>query len=416
MSLADYNNNPGNLRPPKGVTYDGQIGVDDKGFAIFENKSFGRDALVRDIQIKQKRGLNNPNDFLDVYAPASKENPEEGRQNYKMGLAGHLGLGSTKDPFPEGSHEKIADYISSFESGEANKAEKKDDNIPESFTRPPVAEQLKNEPETTTTTEKTTPEKPSLMDQAQQVKSYALQKAQENPDIVGLGGAGAAKGLLEKVFANPSANMMRQGETTPQQVDALKLKANELQTKLQETLTAAQERQASGQDVGALRQRAEQLHQENLAAQRELRQAQDSLRSLPRTPELPTAASGASPIEVAEPRPGRASGPKIEGDSGVRNWTIQEAGQKHQMPEAILDLATDKTKESPTGGKALINKDLENLQKIKDIGMGSSRLATTAGGAQLQLPDQEAARLEGELAQRQSQQAAEQTKIGRAHV
>ena len=37
MSLADYNNNPGNLRPPKGVTYDGQIGVDDKGFAIFEN-------------------------------------------------------------------------------------------------------------------------------------------------------------------------------------------------------------------------------------------------------------------------------------------------------------------------------------------------------------------------------------------
>jgi hypothetical protein len=30
---------------------------------------------------------------------------------------------------------------------------------------------------------------------------------------------------------------------------------------------------------------------------------------------------------------------------------IQEAGQKHQLPEAILDMATDKTKDSPTGGK-----------------------------------------------------------------
>jgi hypothetical protein len=412
-SLADYNNNPGNLRPPKGVTYDGQIGVDDNGFAIFENKSFGRNALVRDIQIKQKRGLNNPNDFLDVYAPASKENPEEGRQNYKMGLAGHLGLNSTKDPFPENSSEKIADYISSFESGELKKDEKKNDNIPESFTRTPVATEIKEEPETTTT-QTTTPEKPSLADRAMEVGSYAMQKGEDNPDIVGLGGAGAAKGLLEKVFANPSANMMRQGETTPQQVDALKLKAGELQTKLQQTLEAAQTRQANGQDVGALRQRAEQLHQENLAAQRELRLAQERLKSLPRTAEVPvvTAASEVmgTPVEGAETRPGRASGPKIEGDSGVRNWTIQEAGQKHQMPEAILDMATDKTKESPTGGKALINKDLENLEKIKQIGGGDFRL-TEAKPGQLMVPEGEANRLESELAERQSRQAADQARL-----
>ena len=36
-TLAEYNNNPGNLKPPKGVTYEGQIGVDDNGFAVFEN-------------------------------------------------------------------------------------------------------------------------------------------------------------------------------------------------------------------------------------------------------------------------------------------------------------------------------------------------------------------------------------------
>ena len=34
-TLAEYNNNPGNLRPPAGVKYDGQIGVDENGFAIF---------------------------------------------------------------------------------------------------------------------------------------------------------------------------------------------------------------------------------------------------------------------------------------------------------------------------------------------------------------------------------------------
>ena len=48
-SLADYNNNPGNLRPPKGVTYEGQIGVDDKGFAIFETPAAGRQALLSEL-------------------------------------------------------------------------------------------------------------------------------------------------------------------------------------------------------------------------------------------------------------------------------------------------------------------------------------------------------------------------------
>jgi len=85
-------------------------------------------------------------------------------------------------------------------------------------------------------------------------------------------------------------------------------------------------------------------------------------------------------------REGRASGPKVEGDSGTRNWMIQEAGQKHQLPEAILDLATDKTKESPTGGKRLINEDLANLQKIKQLGAGDFGLTVLPNGVQLQLP------------------------------
>jgi hypothetical protein len=116
-TLADYNNNPGNIRPPKGVTYDGQIGVDDKGFAIFENKDFGRTALVNDIEAKMKKGLITPEAFIDRYAPASTENPEEGRINYKIFLADQLGLNSTADKFPENSAQKIADAIAHFEAG-----------------------------------------------------------------------------------------------------------------------------------------------------------------------------------------------------------------------------------------------------------------------------------------------------------
>lgn len=117
-SVADYNNNPGNLRPPKGVTYDGQIGIDDRGFAIFETPAAGRRALVNDVQIKMRRGLNTPESFIDRYAPAGEENPEEGRENYKLHLAASLGLKSTSDPFPEDAAERLADAIYQFESGQ----------------------------------------------------------------------------------------------------------------------------------------------------------------------------------------------------------------------------------------------------------------------------------------------------------
>lgn len=116
-TIADYNNNPGNIKPPKGVTYDGQIGVDDRGFAIFENKDYGRKALVGDIEIKLKNGLTSPEAFINRYAPAGSENDEDARMNYKIFLADQLGMKSTADNFPENSAQKIADAIAHFESG-----------------------------------------------------------------------------------------------------------------------------------------------------------------------------------------------------------------------------------------------------------------------------------------------------------
>jgi soluble lytic murein transglycosylase-like protein len=130
----------------------------------------------------------------------------------------------------------------------------------------------------------------------------------------------------------------------------------------------------------------------------EQRLAEARLRGLPRTAPLGSDQPiFGSPIEDSlsilggsntrtNARSGRASGPKVEGDSGVRNWTIAEAGQTHEMPEAILDMATNKTADDPKGGKFLINKDLENLEKIKRIGLGEYGLARTEGGVQLALP------------------------------
>lgn len=77
---------------------------------------------------------------------------------------------------------------------------------------------------------------------------------------------------------------------------------------------------------------------------------------------------------------GRASGPKIVGDSGTRNWMLQEAGQRHQVPDAILDLATGKKE-----AYKLIQEDLKNLERIKNIGGGGYELSG-AGRGQLMLP------------------------------
>ncbi len=118
-SLADYNNNPGNLKPPGGKAnfYKGQIGIDDKGFAIFETKDYGRQALIQDLNAKINRGVNTPEQFIDIYSPAGPENKEIGRDNYKIYLAHKLGLKSTGDEFNKEHIDKLADAVTAFEGG-----------------------------------------------------------------------------------------------------------------------------------------------------------------------------------------------------------------------------------------------------------------------------------------------------------
>ena len=150
----------------------------------------------------------------------------------------------------------------------------------------------------------------------------------------------------------------------------------------------------------------------------EQRLAQERLRALPRAApvlEVPAPSSLISQIDLT--RTGPASGPKIEGDSGARNWTIKTAGQKHQMPEAVLDAVTDQTSESKTGGMRLIRQDLANIEKIKQMGAGDYGLVTTEGGVQLQLPPTTVAERQADIEkqnqanQSELEQRAEQARL-----
>jgi hypothetical protein len=188
--------------------------------------------------------------------------------------------------------------------------------------------------------------------------------------------AGAATNLLFPPMTNPEL---------PPKIDTSK--AQERATEAADKLELARRNLEVAVPQGAdnLEETFRQSQGELERLKNEQRLAQEHLRGLPRTPPVVEPPAPSSPFPQVI-RTGPASGAPVEGDSGVRNWTIKSAGQKHQMPEAILDIVTDQTKDSPTGGKRLIEEDLKNLEKIKKLGAGDYGLVTTEGGVQLQLP------------------------------
>ena len=195
--------------------------------------------------------------------------------------------------------------------------------------------------------------------------------------------AGAGVNALFPMFTNP--------QITPRVDTSKALEANlSAQDKLELARRNLEAASPPPPDEPPLRsQSLEDVYRESQSEmeriKNEQRLAQERLKALSKAPPAiePPAPSLPFPQVVRE---GRASGPKVEGDSGTRNWMIQEAGQKHQLPEAVLDMATGKTKDSPTGGKALIDQDLANLEKIKQLGAGDFGLTTLPSGVQLQLP------------------------------
>jgi len=82
-TVADRNNNPGNLRA--GV---GQIGTDANGYAIFASPDDGWNALYNQINLDISRDLSLQQ-FIYKYAPPSDNNPTS---NYLNFVASRTGL------------------------------------------------------------------------------------------------------------------------------------------------------------------------------------------------------------------------------------------------------------------------------------------------------------------------------------
>lgn len=74
MSLAEKNNNPGNIRFNPSIKWRGQIG-ENKGFCVFENSDFGLRAMIlllkRYINVYK---LTSVEKIISRYAPASENN------------------------------------------------------------------------------------------------------------------------------------------------------------------------------------------------------------------------------------------------------------------------------------------------------------------------------------------------------
>jgi hypothetical protein len=379
-TIAEYNNNPGNIRPPKGVTYKGQIGIDDKGFAIFENYDYGRSALINDIQIKQKRGINTPHSFIDIYTPASKENPEQARDNYKIGMAEHLGLKNTSDPFPENSAEKIAEFIEKFESGKQTQKPQQKDNPNDPFA---VGVPLADKARETSKTEET---------QKEPTESPANEI---DPTKAALAGA-AANLFLPMPFnpeVSPKIDTGKAQEANLSAQDKLELARRNLQQAVPQGVENLEESYREGQSV------IERIKNEE-------RLAQERLRALPRN--APTIES--STPSATDEVPSRTKA----GASGAVNYV---RAMSDEVPDVLAEQALNMRKDNPRGGQAIIDANTRALQKQADLGLGDYGLIRTEGGVQLALPPTTVVERQAEIEkqnqanQAELQQRAEQSRI-----
>jgi hypothetical protein len=100
------NNNPGNLRYVASIQWNGQVGDDGTGYAVFDSAEHGVRALGHQLNTYAGRGLNTIDDIVDdsgrvlqkgiipTYAPSNENNTAA----YVSAVCGELGLAPTQ-PF-----------------------------------------------------------------------------------------------------------------------------------------------------------------------------------------------------------------------------------------------------------------------------------------------------------------------------
>lgn len=109
------NNNPGNIKAGKS-TWFGQTGVDEKGFCIFSNMSYGVRACMKLIRNYIKGGTNTVSKIVTKYAPPSDNNPTSKYIDY---IAYECGIGPNTVISPDNWDMlcKLVVSICYFESG-----------------------------------------------------------------------------------------------------------------------------------------------------------------------------------------------------------------------------------------------------------------------------------------------------------
>jgi len=88
------NNNPGNLRYVASIQWNGQVGDDGTGYAVFDSAEHGVRALGHQLNTYAGRGLNSVASIISTYAPSNENNTAA----YISAVAGELGLAADQ-PF-----------------------------------------------------------------------------------------------------------------------------------------------------------------------------------------------------------------------------------------------------------------------------------------------------------------------------
>ena len=108
------NRNPGNLRASTAFTWQGQTGVDDKGFVVFATDIYGIRAAVIDLHTGYSRGETSVFALIKIYAPPNENDP----QTYAVFVAGKLGVAPTDTlSFDQPTATQLIEAIITMEQG-----------------------------------------------------------------------------------------------------------------------------------------------------------------------------------------------------------------------------------------------------------------------------------------------------------
>lgn len=110
------NHNPGNIRAGS-TRWQGQVGVDEGGFAIFATPEQGIRAISRDIGTKMARGQNTVTSILTQYAPPNENNTAA----YITAVARAMGVSPTErlDPNDWNTRSALVAAIIRHENGQS---------------------------------------------------------------------------------------------------------------------------------------------------------------------------------------------------------------------------------------------------------------------------------------------------------